>query len=249
MANKTKRMKEKNRAIKAAREAARRAEQSARDKQHRKIVSPKEIIEGYVADILNLMKYKIEISTHLDMRIKQAEMLIEKYPEKYSNLRLEELKDTREAFTDISKQIDNMAAQIGMLQDLETYQEKMRFVSEHSSEAAMAQYDFNNFGNRLNSVDKRYIESFAKVTRGEDLDDVLKSAGIELEQVVEENKEFTNLDEEPSSVDNSGLDSSVSNSYEEPLLASNVDNSHDESLVEVPVSEEEATKILEEDHQ
>lgn len=235
MSNKNKRAKEKKAALKAAKEAQRRAAQSAKDIQRRKITSTKDIIAGYVQDILNMIKYKVEVSSHIKMRLKQAEALKEAFPEKFNQLRIDELKEAQESFEAVAKQIDNMAAQVGMLEDLNTFQEKMRFVSEHAGEAAMAQMDFDLFGNKLNAIDKRYVESFAKIQKGEDLTDTLEAAGVDFEQ------ESKKLDEEIKGEIKEDPDEVNEESHE---VKESIEEEKNDVFMEVPVSDEEAKQII-----
>ena len=248
MGNKRKREREKKVAINAAKEAQRRAAQSAKDKQRRKITSTKDIIAGYVQDILNMIKYKVEVSSHIKMRLKQAEALKEAFPEKFNQLRIDELKEAQEAFEVIAKQIDSMAAQVGMLEDMTTFQEKMKFVSEHAGDAAMAQMDFDLFGNKLNAIDKRYVESFAKIQKGEDLTDTLEAAGVDFEQeskkLDEEMKDESKVEEIKENPDEVNEEShEVKESIEEEKNEVSMESEND-VFMEVPVSDEEAKQII-----
>ena len=240
MAKKLKREREKRAAIRAAKEAQRRAAQSSKDINRRKITTVQDIITGYVSDVLHMIKYKVDIGAHINMRLKQAEALKEVFPAKFSQLRIDELKKAKESFEVVSKQIDNMAEQLGMLEDLNTFQEKMKFVSEHAGEAAMAQADFDIFGSQLRAIDQRYVDSFAKIQKGENLLDTLEEAGVDFEQesekLTKEMKEDSHLTEEVSSDEQAETVVEEIKEKEEPSTG--------DVFMEVPVSDEEAKQII-----
>lgn len=159
-----KKNKDKLRKERMRKEQLRRQKQSEASKP--RMQRPSDIVEGITNDILNLLSAKATMGVHIKERLKSAEALKEKFPTKFAELNVDEFESLQTRYNDISAAIDDLVSMTGKIVDLEAMSDKLALVSSNVTNLASVQFDFDRLGDELTSVDRRFVERFAKLNQG-----------------------------------------------------------------------------------
>ena len=146
------------------------AERAAAENKTRKM-TPADITDGFSSDILQLMQIFSNARMHVKQRIRVAEEMKEKNPERFNLLRVDAFREMDAKMEEIQKKVDECAGIVGTMADMTTMHEKMMFVSRNFGNLHESQIAIEQLGRELTEIDMRFNQQITELMTPANLDD------------------------------------------------------------------------------